>query len=130
MTALSQYTTCQGDSDIVLLRNSMRGFTTVETVLQTPKDLFTTSIVVSDVTADGWDDIVLSSNKGRNYIVPFEPCPHGGSQIHPTSWCFRCPSFMGKKSGSSFATGCEECLPDIMQEFGRCINSCQLGQRK
>ena len=108
----------------------MSGFSTTETVLQTPKDLFTTSIVVSDVTADGWYDIVLSSNKGRNYIVPFEPCPHGGSQIHPSSWCFGCPSFMGKKLGSSVATGCEECLPDIIQEFGRCTYSCQLGQRK
>ena len=63
-------------------------------------------------------DIALSNFGLENKALIFSPCPNGGAQLHASSWCFRCPPFMGRQT---FAKAnqysiCEECLPDHMQE--------------
>ena len=72
-------------------------------------------VKIADLDNDGRLDIVIGDHVSNNWIVPFSSCPNGGARLHHHSWCFRCPSFMGKVAVSNGAhkySTCKECIPD------------------
>jgi len=116
----------------VLINNGDRTFQQESIFLPGGKER-TFSIIAGDVNSDGWTDIVGGNFGKPNQITPFSPCPNGGAQLHSASWCFHCPSFMGKDS--LFLNQCKECLPDHMQQPGlgeKCDEEtpCPLGERR
>ena len=47
-------------------------------------------------------------------------CPNSGAKLHSKSWCFRCPSYMGRpKIFEQELSKCKECVPDHLQLLGR-----------
>lgn len=93
----------------------------------------TRSIIAADLNNDGMLDII-SGNDGRSHLVPYSGCSEDGAQVHQNSWCYKCPSFMGRHQSK-----CRECMPDFVQEIGRgeqCNQQCPfmeqrlLGQNK
>lgn len=105
-----------GDLDIVfgkydqsnqLLLNSGDGnFASVQDI---PR-VGTLSIALADLNGDGMLEAVIGTSD-KNLLSSFKFCPNGGIRLHNSSWCFRCPNYMGLKSDV-----CEECLPDYVQE--------------
>jgi hypothetical protein len=87
------------------------------------------SIAVSaDVNADGRVDVIISNYRNGyngnsmqillNKQVGSEDCPDGGVPLHGSSWCFPCPSFMGRSTNSIVGLPpalCQECSPDHIQ---------------
>eukprot|EP00592_Proboscia_alata_P023596 CAMPEP_0194424146 /NCGR_PEP_ID=MMETSP0176-20130528/23412_1 /TAXON_ID=216777 /ORGANISM="Proboscia alata, Strain PI-D3" /LENGTH=2584 /DNA_ID=CAMNT_0039233745 /DNA_START=230 /DNA_END=7984 /DNA_ORIENTATION=+ len=89
--------------------------------------LLTSSVAIGDMNNDGWLDIVVGSELEKNKLLPYSPCPNGGARLHSKSWCFRCPSFMGKTNNF-----CRECMPDYMQRselLDEQCEKCPLGDR-
>ena len=51
----------------------------------------------------------------RNQLLLFSECLDGGAPLHESSWCFPCPSFMGRSTDAGLLA-CRECLPDHIQD--------------
>jgi hypothetical protein len=61
---------------------------------------------------DGILNIFIGNSNHKNQVLSYSSCSDGGSVcLHSKSWCFRCPSFMGKENSI-----CRECVPDHMQQ--------------
>lgn len=71
-------------------------------------------IAVSDITGNGRNDIIFAHSERSNELYSHATCPNGGAQLHRSSWCFKCPDFMGLSSPNSGI--CVECPPDHVQE--------------
>jgi hypothetical protein len=84
--------------------------------------LSTWSIAVADMNNDGMLDIVIGNSDQKNQLVPYSSCPNGGARLHSRSWCFRCPSFMGKETSI-----CRECIPDTQQKSRSKEEQCAIG---
>jgi hypothetical protein len=86
----------------------------VEDIIDLPGGaLRTYSIAVADIDNDGLLDIVVGNRGGGgNQLLPYSVCPNGGARLHSKSWCFQCPSFMGKETSI-----CRECITDFVQRI-------------
>jgi hypothetical protein len=98
----------------------------------------TESIAVADIDNDGMMDIVVGKHHQHNQLLPFSSCPNGGARLHSKSWCFLCPSFMGRNIPpfNIEKSMCMECMPDHLQKHGTidiCAiddnEKCPLGER-
>ncbi len=118
-----------GNDDDVnqLLLNDGSGHFVAEGVKDVPGELISTySIALGDINRDGLVDIINGNSRkrgGSNTIIPSSYCSNGGAKIHAKSWCFSCPTFMGKVTGS-FMTSCKECTPDRMQDPSKNSEEC------
>ncbi len=99
--------------------------------------LKTSSIAAGDVNGDGMVDIIIGNYGQNNQVGLYDSCPNGGAQLHPRSWCFNCPLFMGRDISVSGLRSymCRECMPDYVQQDGysdQCESSlsCPLGKRE
>ncbi len=95
------------------------------------------AMAVGDLNGDGYLDLVLANNGEGVIYIPYEACPDGGARLHGKSWCFSCPSFMGRvvlpETGKEEPI-CRECPPHYSQQDGvgaQCdlYKPCLLGQR-
>ena len=51
---------------------------------------------------------LVAGNYRANELLMYTRCPEVGVQLHSSSSCFACPSFMGRAA----ANICLECVPD------------------
>ena len=96
-----------------------------------------TNIAAADINGDGMLDIVIGNDGLNNQVTLYDSCLDGGAKLHSRSWCFECPSFMGRDKARSGLKNymCRECMPDYVQQVGGselCEPnlSCFLGERK
>jgi hypothetical protein len=88
--------------------------------------LRTYAIAIAEVNSDGLLDILVGNRGQGNQILTHSTCIQGGARLHSKSWCYKCPSFMGRDRSV-----CEECIPDYVQQEGRGeeCTQCPLQQR-
>ena len=92
-----------------------------DNVMDLPGGRLSTDVIrLADLDADGFLDIGVGNTVHNDQLIYFSSCPNGGARLHPKSWCFRCPKFMGRVSISSGVelSTCKECLRDHMQQSG------------
>ena len=94
----------------------------------------TTAIDVADFNGDGLPEIIIGNKDSSSQFAHHSSCGSGGAKLHRGSWCFHCPSFMGRPTlfGQDQSI-CQECLPDQMQhrEGEACSSdSCPFQQRQ
>jgi hypothetical protein len=76
----------------------------------------TSSIAFADFNNDGRLDIAIGNwNQDQNQLLLFSDCLDGGAPLHGSSWCFPCPSFMGRSTVVGIPE-CQECSPDHIQD--------------
>ena len=103
-----------GSSQAVINKGN-RVFVTDTIVEDISGKFHTSDVKIADLDNDGRLDIVIGDHESNNWIVPYSSCPNGGARLHHHSWCFRCPSFMGRvavSNGANEYSICKECIPD------------------
>lgn len=95
-------------------------------------EVYSWSLATADTNQDGFLEIISGNILQKNQISYVTTCNNGGAMFHPKSWCFGCPSFMGKQSQLSIGSKCVECQSDFMQRLGeeeQCGHFCSLQNR-
>jgi len=81
--------------------------------------LRTQNIALGDLDEDGNIEIIIANRNSNSQVVYYSSCPYAGAPLHGKSWCFPCPTFMGRPAFLNHEiSSCLECMPDYLQQTG------------